>query len=67
MNTQIIYRNKEAEKKKDLIEEINGRMGIPSCGLIILFATEDSYNRPDWRANYDDRYTNQGFCTNVEI
>jgi|GEM_PF-3031119 len=65
MNTQIIYNNKNAEKKKALVEEINGLMGIPSSGLCVLFATEDNFNNPS--KPYDDYYSKQGFYMNVDI
>ena len=64
---QITYKNKEAEKKKDLIEKINGLMEISSYDLVILFATEDNDNRPHWKTTYDDYYNKQGFYANVNI
>jgi hypothetical protein len=69
MNMQIIYKNKEAEKKRDLIERINGLMGSPNCDLCILFATEDNNNKPQWKAYnvYDDRYNDQGFYVNIDV
>lgn len=67
MRTQIIYKNKEAKEKEGLIEKINCLMEIACDNLCILFSTEDSTNKPDYKNNYDEMYEKQGFYANLKI
>lgn len=59
-----IYKNEEAKKKKDLICDINNRMGISNNEdlndkLCLFFATEDGNNR------HHKFYGRQGFYVNL--
>lgn len=65
---QLFYKNREAQKKKDLIETINSLMEISIQGLCILFATEDNNHKPYGKVDdYDSMYSKQGFYANLEI
>lgn len=62
MATQIIYKNKDSQNKKDLIEKINCMMNISVNDLLIFFATEYGNNK------HDDLYNQhqQGFYVDLE-
>jgi len=67
MAVNIIFKNREAQRKESLVKEINDLMSISCDQLYVFFAAVDASNRPNFENVYNKNFGLEGFYQNRKV